>query len=88
MQDKYEAFLMKKYIFILFTCLILSISGCASDYLITTKSGDYFVVPNTYHTNNKTGILSFIGKDGILYEINTKDISKIEKIKDPSKNDN
>lgn len=70
---------MKKLIFLPLIFMILTLAGCTSDYIITTKSGDILQSHGEPDTDRDSGMTSYTGINGDYHLINTNDISGIVK---------
>lgn len=70
---------MKKFTFLPFIFLTLALTGCTSDYVITTKSGDMLQSHGEPDTDRDTGMTSYTDLNGDYHLINNNDISRVVK---------
>ena len=63
----------------LFTALAIAIvlSGCSSDYVMSTKSGQMIVTQGKPKIDKQTGMASYIDQDGNARQINTDEVSEM-----------
>lgn len=65
----------------LFTAIAVAIllSGCSSDYVMTTKSGQMIVAQGKPEIDKDTGMTSYTDQDGNARQINTNDVAEMMK---------
>ncbi|VFS49968.1 Uncharacterized lipoprotein ygdR precursor [Budvicia aquatica] len=70
---------MMKKLAMLFTGLIMVsvLTGCASNYVMTTKSGDVIVSQGKPELDEDTGMMSYTDKAGDRRQINKDDIKEM-----------
>lgn len=70
---------MKKLSCLTAVVLALTLSGCTSDYVISTKAGDQLFAHGEPERDRDTGMTSYTDMDGDYHLMNTNDIAGIVK---------
>jgi len=70
---------MKKLSCLAALALALTLTGCASDYVINTKAGDQFFAHGEPDRDRATGMTSYADMNGDYHLMNTNDIAGIVK---------
>ncbi|KAA8997626.1 YgdI/YgdR family lipoprotein [Affinibrenneria salicis] len=69
---------MKLWTSVLTTLAIaLTLSGCASDYVIATKEGQMLLTQSKPKEDKSTGLISYIDEQGTERQINRANVSQI-----------
>lgn len=70
---------MRKRAFLAVGLLAMALSGCTSDYLISTKSGDTIISHGEPDKDRNSGMTSYTDLNGDYHLMNTNDIADISK---------
>lgn len=70
---------MKKRAFLAVGLLAMALSGCTSDYVISTKAGDSILSYGEPDKDRDSGMTSYIDLNGDYHLMNTNDIADISK---------
>jgi len=70
---------MRKSAFLAIGVLVVMLSGCASDYVISTKAGDAIISHGEPDKDRDTGMTSYTDLNGDYHLMNTNDIADIRK---------
>ncbi|WP_208952328.1 YgdI/YgdR family lipoprotein [Rahnella sp. ChDrAdgB13] len=69
---------MKKFIVILtLSFATVALTGCSSDYVMQTQSGDMVVTKGKPETDKSTGLVTYKDAGGNIHEINRDQIKSI-----------
>lgn len=69
---------MKKSVYILCAgAMLLSLAGCTTNYVMTTKSGQTIVTHGKPQLDKETGMTSYTDQDGNAREINSQDVAQL-----------
>lgn len=59
--------------------LVFGLSGCASDYVISTKDGNMILTDGKPELDKSTGLLSYTDEQGNKRQINNDNVSQVMK---------
>lgn len=68
---------MEKYLFLVVFSATAVLTGCSSDYVMQTKSGELIVTKGKPETDKATGLVSYKDAGGFKHEINRDQITNI-----------
>ena len=69
---------MKKSLYFLSAgAMLLALTGCTTNYVMTTKSGQTIVTQGKPKLDKETGMTSYTDQDGNAREINSSDVSQL-----------
>ena len=69
---------MKKSLYALCAGLmVVALSGCTTNYVMTTKSGQTIVTHDKPQLDKETGMTSYTDQDGNAREINSNDVAQL-----------
>ncbi|MGU9866847.1 MULTISPECIES: YgdI/YgdR family lipoprotein [Kluyvera] len=69
---------MKKSLYFLCAgAMLLALTGCTTNYVMTTKSGQTIVTQGKPKLDKETGMTSYTDQDGNAREINSSDVSQL-----------
>lgn len=74
-----ETQLIRKSAFFAIGLLAVMLSGCTSDYVISTKSGDAIISHGEPDKDRNSGMTSYTDLNGDYHLMNTNDIADIRK---------
>jgi len=70
---------MRKRAFLAVGLLAMALSGCTSDYVISTKAGDSIISHGEPDKDRDSGMTSYVALNGDYHLMNTNDIADIRK---------
>jgi len=68
---------MKKYLFFAVFSAAAVLTGCSSDYVMQTKSGEMIVTNGKPETDKSTGLVTYKDAGGFKHEINRDQITNM-----------
>lgn len=68
---------MGKFLFFLVFSISVVLTGCSSDYVMQTKSGDMIVTKGKPETDKTTGLITYKDEGGLIHEINREQITNM-----------
>ena len=69
---------MKKWaVIISAVCLAFAVSGCSSDYVMSTKDGRMILTDGKPEVDDDTGLVSYRDREGNQMQINRDEVSQI-----------
>ncbi|WP_336851997.1 YgdI/YgdR family lipoprotein [Pseudescherichia vulneris] len=69
---------MKRIVAVLFLGAVsLSLVGCASDYIMSTKNGEMIVTQGKPEIDKDTGMTRYVDQQGYSRQIKTADVSQL-----------
>lgn len=68
---------MKKYLFLVVFSAAAVLTGCSSNYVMQTKSGEMIVTKGKPEMDKSTGLVSYKDAGGFKHEINRDQITNI-----------
>jgi len=57
--------------------LALTLAGCSSDYIMSTKSGEMIVTQGKPEIDKDTGMTRYVDQQGYSRQIKTSDVSQL-----------
>ncbi len=69
--------IMEKYLFLAIFAAATVLTGCSSNYVMQTKSGEMIVTKGKPETDKSTGLVSYKDAGGFKHEINRDQITSI-----------
>lgn len=58
-------------------CTILGLTGCSSDYVISTNDGHMMTAHGKPHKDKDTGLVAYKDNDGTIHQVHQSDIKEI-----------
>lgn len=68
---------MQKYLSLAVFAAVTVLTGCSSDYVMQTKTGEMIVTKGKPETDKSTGLVSYKDAGGFKHEINRDQITNI-----------
>ena len=68
---------MQKYLSLAVFAVVTVLTGCSSDYVMQTKTGEMIVTKGKPETDKSTGLVSYKDAGGFKHEINRDQITNI-----------
>ncbi|ALR76694.1 YgdI/YgdR family lipoprotein [[Enterobacter] lignolyticus] len=69
----------KPFLFFLAGTVLVTLAGCSSNYVMTTKSGQTIVTHGKPQLDKETGMTRYVDQDGNERQINSSDVAQLIK---------